>query len=530
MKNVSEFIRQMSELYPNKDSIIAPKRDKYVKYTFLELEQRINKLCHKLSSLDIGAGDKVLILIKPNIDFCVITFALFRLGAVAVFIDPGMPKKMLLKCIHDLKPDILLGLPIIHFLSSLFPKTFSSIRVYITNSRYDGLLRAKSLYQSLETYSCDRDIYIPYEGELAAILFTSGGTGAAKGVEYTHDIFINQTTMLQKEFNLKAQDKDIPGFPLFSFFTLSMGMTSIIPDMNFAKPAKCNPKKIVKNILDHQATFLAGSPAIWERVAKYCVENKIELPSVRFAVMFGAPVSFKIHENFQKILPHGDSATPYGATECLPVTNINGSDVLSKYKSMSQKGAGMCVGHPLKGVELKIIEITEGPINEFKSITELPDERIGEIIVSSENVTKKYYNNEKATSLAKIMQGSKVWHRMGDVGYLKSGQLWFCGRVKHSFRFENHFIFPVCYELIFDELPELEKTALVAGKMGPALFIKSKKKDVQFIQDKINLSKSDFPELTNLKEFYFRKKFPVDIRHNIKIDRTKLSNEIRGVK
>src|SRR5690606_11291367 len=116
----------------------------------------------------------------------------------------------------------------------------------------------------------------------------------------------------------------------------------VIPEMDPTKPASCNPEKIVKNILSHNITFAAGSPAIWERVGNYCLSKKIKLPSLKQVVMFGAPVRVEIHEMYKKILEKGDTYTPYGATECLPVSLISGSEILSKHLEQMLRGFGTC--------------------------------------------------------------------------------------------------------------------------------------------------------------------------------------------
>lgn len=150
---------------------------------------------------------------------------------------------------------------------------------------------------------------------------------AARNVVYTHKIYYEQTRLLQELFSLDENEIDFPCFPLFSLFTLCMGMTSCIPDMNPSQPAKADPKQLVQNIKDNKVTFMAGSPAIWEALGSYCIKNNITLPSVKYLVMFGAPVRNELHKRFSRILPNRTTYTPYGATESLPVANISGQMV-----------------------------------------------------------------------------------------------------------------------------------------------------------------------------------------------------------
>jgi acyl-CoA synthetase (AMP-forming)/AMP-acid ligase II len=533
MNNVSELVRIMANNYPGKKAVVNPLKNSsgYEFYLFSELETKINQFANKFSALGVKPGHKVLFFVKPNLDFCAITFALFRLGATTVFIDPGMPKKNFFKCIEELNPDVLVGIPKVHILAHIFPKAFGSISLFITTAPSNGLLRAKSLYQGLEIMDKNFDIYQAKKTDLAAILFTSGGTGQAKGVEYTHDIFIGQTHMLQKEFNLTHEDIDIPGFPLFSFFTLAMGMTTCIPDMDASKPAKCDPAILYKNIIDNKATFVAGSPAIWERLAYYCRDNNLRIPYVKYLVMFGAPVRSEIHQVFNDALEVGTTYTPYGATECLPIANISGDFILKNTQELSDNGMGICVGKLLDGVSIKIIKPSDTPIHNLSDAEELGAGEIGEIIVTSPNVTKAYYMNFDKTKASKIYDEDTTWHRMGDMGYLKDDVLWFCGRQKHVVNIQEKTFYPVNVESIFNTLPEVKRSALVAHKKKgvPALIIQTypgAKVDKEKLVSTLSIHAKKFNLTKDIELFYFKKDFPVDIRHNIKIDRTLLELEI----
>ena len=538
VNNVSELISYQAKINGHKKSIVYPKRKffryKNYSYTFSELDKRVNKIANKLVKLGVKPGDKVLFFVKPNLDFCAITFALFRMGAISVFIDPGMKRQYFLDSISKLKPDVLIGIPSVHFIRQFFKKNFQSIKVFITTGKF-GFSQTHSLYAALERESEIFTAYNPLESDLAAILYTSGGTGKPKGVEYNHSIFINQTKMLKNEFSLTSDDIDIPGFPLFSFFTLSMGMTSVIPDMDASKPAKCNPKKLYKNIISSKATFIAGSPAIWERLCDYCLKSDLSLEHVKYVVMFGAPVRNQIHLNFSKILPNGTTYTPYGATECLPVANISGKYILENTAHLSDSGLGTCVGVPLEFVNVKIIKQVDSPIEDFSRIEELASYEVGEIIVSSPNVTKAYYQMDQETKNSKIYDGDLVWHRMGDVGYVDdNNKLWFCGRKKHVVKIDSFELYPIQIEAFFNKHPNIKRSALIYLKdsNSAGIVIEPNKSlnsiSQSFRQELLEISNSIQSKI-KIEKFYLKNKFPVDVRHNIKIDRTLLSKEFSGV-
>ncbi len=532
--NIADLLVKRANEQPDKLAIKAPiSRNadgsyNYESKTFKELLATTRSIANGLKSKGLVSGDKAVVFVKPGLDFPAITFALFSLGIVPVFIDPGMGKENLLRSIKQVQPQALIAVPIVHFLRLFKRDTFKSVKCFITTGSltWPGMFSLKSL-KKLPPAEIQTKVN---ENELAAILFTSGGTGIPKGVEYTHKIFSKQTELLQNIFSLTSEDIDIPGFPLFALFTIAMGMTSCIPDMDPSRPADADPAKLVQNILDNQATFVAGSPAIWEKVASYCNDKKITLPSVKYLVMFGAPVRKEVHQNFSKVLTNGTTYTPYGATESLPVANISGKYLLEKTVDLSSKGRGTCVGKPISSMEVKIISITDEILSTVEEMKELRNGQIGEIIVQGDTVTKSYFGMPEKTAEAKIFDGDKFWHRIGDIGYLDDqGYLWFCGRKTHRVETENELMSSIQCESIFNEHQLIEKTALVGVYRGkkyqtPELVVQLKdpsKKSAQLKEELISMA-STHPHTKNIKKIWYHDKFPVDVRHNIKIDRLKL--------
>lgn len=540
--NISTRLTNNAKKTPDKTAVIMPhfhkksERYTYTSLTFKELEILSNKFAQQLSKLGLKAGDKTLLFLRPSLDFHAMAFALFKLGVVPVFIDPGMGKENLLKCIKESAPVGLIAEKEIHFIKLLYKDIFKTIKINVTNGplTWGKMISMKKMKQE-KVQSFNAGAVNPED--TAAILFTSGGTGTPKGVLYTHRIFDQQTTMLQEIYQLTSNDIDMPGFPLFSLFTIAMGMTSCIPDMDPTKPGSCDPKKLVKNIKDQQPTFVAGSPAIWERVADYCIEQNLTLPSIKYVVMFGAPVSVRLHRKFRALLPHGTTYTPYGATEALPVTNISGEFILRNTAHKTDEGHGTCIGKPAPGVEVKIIKITDGMIPQFDPSLEVPVNVIGEIIVKGPTATKEYLNLPEVTRETKIYDGAGFWHRMGDLGFIDSeGLLWFAGRKSHMVITEKENLFPIPVEAIFNKHPAVKRSALVGlgipGKQEPAIVIE--RKDGQYLSGKNrSIFESEllsvarrYPHTKDIQKIYLSKHFPVDVRHNIKIDRLKLKEEI----
>jgi long-subunit acyl-CoA synthetase (AMP-forming) len=248
--------------------------------------------------------------------------------------------------------------------------------------------------------------------------------------------------------------------------------------------------------------------------------------------MAGGPVSGDLLARFETIIDKSCKIyTPYGATEVLPVSLIDRREILDETWSLSNQGKGTCVGHPIPGVEIKIIEISDQPILKWQDVTESGTNVVGEIAVKAEWATQTYFNRQDLTQLAKIEDGNSFWHRMGDLGRLdEKNRLWFYGRKNQRVVTEFETLYTIPCEAIFNQHPDVKRSALVGTgyKTKPVIIIepveriKSQAARQKFTAELLERgAKSSLTQ--SITKVLFHEEFPVDVRHNAKIFREKLS-------
>lgn len=527
--NIAQALHDVATAQAEQVALVTGKKGKYRQWSFGEIQKNSNRFANGLQSNGVQRGDRVMLMVRPSMEFICLTFALFKLGAVVILIDPGMGYKNLLRCIGSVQPEVLIAIPQVQLLARVFAKPFVSVRTRICVGASLGVL-------GIPLEKAGRDAGTEFapvqtrEDELAAIIFTTGSTGPPKGVQYSHGTFFSQLGLIRDYYKIGRGDIDQPGFPLFGLFATALGATAVIPDMDPTKPARVDPERFVRSLLDWKVTYSFGSPAIWNVVSTYCLAHGISLP-VQKILMAGAPVSGALINKMRQIMPPGGEIfTPYGATESLPLTSITGTEILEKTWQQSRKGRGTCVGRALPGMEVDIIKPRDGEIHSWADVEVLPAGEIGEIVAKGPVVTRAYDNNEEETRQAKIVDGRTIRHRMGDMGYLdRQNRLWFCGRKAHRVLTAEGVLYTICCEAIFNEHPLVFRSALVgigeAGNQRPILIVELTEKNVdkkQLFGDLGRLAMEN--EVTKqITTFMIHPAFPVDIRHNAKIFREKLA-------
>jgi acyl-CoA synthetase (AMP-forming)/AMP-acid ligase II len=581
--NIARHLSLMAARQPDYPAVKVPRgragdgRIDYLTLSFAQLDAEVEAWISRFTAKGVRRGDRALVMVRPGLPLIAAAFALFQLGAVPVIIDPGMGRKNFLECVTRSRPRVLLGIPLAQAMSYIFRSAFASIeiRLWVSRSATARLGSSQSKIESRESKMVNSA-----SADLAAVLFTSGSTGTPKGVCYEHGMFDAQVRLVRDTYGIAPGEVDLPLLPIFALFNPALGLTTIVPEIDPSRPATVDPAKIVQAIQQEGVTNTFGSPTLWRKISRYCLDRSITLPTLRRVLMAGAPVPPGLFADVQKILPNGTAHSPYGASEALPVCTISAEEVLGRQgpklrapssnlqtkagpesfgawsldvgtAAQTAAGAGTCVGRPVAEIEVRMIPISAGPVPSLKDTRVLPVGEIGEIIVRGPVVTQSYDQLPGATALAKISDeraltlktkspGAGAWHRLGDTGYLDAqGRLWFCGRKAE--RVETPFgpFFTEQVEPIFNAHPAVRRSALIGlgapGRQRPAIVIEAESpKSIASAAQRRQLARelralaAQYPHTARIRHLFFHPAFPVDVRHNAKIHRLALARWAAG--
>jgi acyl-CoA synthetase (AMP-forming)/AMP-acid ligase II len=345
-------------------------------------------------------------------------------------------------------------------------------------------------------------------------------------------MFDTQVSEIQSMYGIERGEVDLACFPLFALFNSAMGVTTVLPEMDFARPASVDPRKLLASANDWRVTQAFASPAVWRVVGDYCAKTGERIPTLRQVFSCGAPVPADVLRQTLACVADGAKMhTPYGATECLPVATIEANEVLSETAERTDRGAGVCVGRKFDSIDWRIIRITDEPIPAINDAEQLPPGEIGELIVRGPQVSATYVTRTEANLPAKIADQSAIqsWHRTGDVGYFDDlGRFWYCGRKSQRVETERGTLYTECVEAVANTHPDVRRSALVGARsrdrIKPVLIVELEEKCTSDNPDRDVLKMtSSHADMRTIERVLYHDKLPVDVRHNAKIRREELA-------
>lgn len=543
--NVADRLTDLAQQRADDIAIASANGDGYDIITFGDLDHDATLLARGLVAMGVQPGHRIALLVKPGVSFVTLVFAVLRSGATMVLVDAGLGRKNIVRCLELTKPDGFIGIPQAQALRVLLRKRFPNAKLNVTVGRrwfwggqtLDSLQELGNQVSSLPHTNAD---------DPAAIVFTSGSTGPPKGVLYRQETFVTQADEIQRQYGLAPGGSDLACFPLFGLFNVACGVTTVMPEMDFSRPASCDPQKLFRAASDWKVTQAFASPAVWDRLSRHAESHGDSIPTLRQVFSCGAPVpSDVIRRTLAMVHADAELHTPYGATESLPVATIEAQEILTETADRTDQGAGVCVGKRFDSIDWRVIRISDDPIATIDQTEELPTGEIGELIVRGPQVSRRYIadcglwnadsvgvkpeasapGSKDHNALAKIADGDQVWHRLGDVGYLDDQErFWYCGRKSHRVVTAEGTLFTECVEAIANTHPFVARTALVnagGADPSPTLIVEVAPEHISHHDEIVEDLQARLPGVRHV--ILRQVKLPTDVRHNSKINRELLA-------
>lgn len=500
-----------------------------------QLDDRVRRIAAGLSRIGVRKGDRVSLLVQPGPTLTAVIYACLRIGAVVVVADAGLGVKGLTRAVRGSWPDFVIGeLPGLTAARALgWPGVrISAARLAKVTAAALGVSHSLGDIVALGT-----DAPAPPEpgpDDDAAILFTSGSTGPAKGVVYRHRQLSALRDVLAAHFEVTADSGLVTGFAPFALLGPALGTRSVTPDMDVSAPRTLTAIAVAAAVRESASSIVFLSPAAILNVVATADDltqhDRDELARVQTFLSTGAPISGDLLASAGALMPDAVPHTPYGMTECLLVTDITLDGIRD---AAGEPDSGVCVGTPIGGNRVLISALD--PDGQATGAPSAEPHVLGEIVVSAPHL-KDHYDRLWLTDRGAIREtglesdaAGERWHRTGDVGHLDSlGRVWVEGRLPHVIVGDSGPIAPVGAEQDVEKVSAVRRAAVVG--VGPH-GLRQAVAVVETVRATARPGLAD-PELgaavrastdLPLVAVFAVPRLPTDIRHNSKIDRSRLS-------
>ncbi|MBH0009554.1 alpha/beta fold hydrolase [Salinibacterium sp. SWN1162] len=517
-----------------------------------QLADRVSEIAAGLTAIGVRKGQRVSLLVPPGPTLTAVVYACLRIGAIIVVADAGLGVKGLTRAVRGSWPDYVIG----EAPGLAAARTLGWPGVRISTARLPKVsaaaLGVSYSLRDLITLGASTPIPAPPRAEDdAAILFTSGSTGPAKGVVYRHGQLSALRDVLAQHFEVTADTGLVTGFAPFALLGPALGTRSVTPEMDVSAPRTLTAHAVAAAVEASGASMVFLSPAailnVVATAGDLTADDRTELERVRTFLSTGAPISAELLTAAGTVMPNAIAHSPYGMTECLLVTDLTLDGIRA---AAGDANTGVCVGTPIGDNLVRISALDSDGVATGAPSTE--PGVLGEIIISAPHL-KDHYDRLWLTDRAAVREtgiGAETatpdagdasdatnaaanqptrWHRTGDVGHLdEHGRLWVEGRLPHVIVSSTGPIAPVGAEQDVEGVAAVRRAAVVG--VGPHGL-----RQAVAVVETIPTAKRPglaSPELTAavrastmlpLVAVLVVPQLPTDIRHNSKIDRSRLS-------
>jgi malonyl-CoA/methylmalonyl-CoA synthetase len=456
MKNANIYANLRAQFPADLDSI-AVETDNGLHYSWRDIERGSAMMANLLQSLKIPAGSRVAVQVEKSVEAMMLYLATLRAGLVFLPLNMAYQSAEIEYFITNAEPAVVVCSSRNFGWVSKIAFTCGAQSVFSLDDDRTGSLLDRAVHCS-DIHSCSRNS----DGDLAAILYTSGTTGRSKGAMLSHGNMLSNAAMLKDYWGWQKGDVLIHALPIFHVHGLFVAIhAALINGSKMIWLNKFDPKAVIAAM--PRATVFMGVPTLYTRMLSEAALTPEAAKHMRLFIAGSAPLLKETHEEWEQRTGH-KILERYGMSETVMLTsNPYASD--ARYQQQAERRAGT-VGFPLPGVSLRIAG-DDGKV--------LPTDEIGGIQVKGPNVFAGYWRMPEKTKEEFTADG---YFKTGDVGKQDArGYVHIVGRSKDLIISGGYNVYPAEIEGYINEMQGVAESALIGvphpdfGEVGIAVVI-----------------------------------------------------------
>jgi len=512
--NVVDVFHEAAAQWPEAIALIGGRAGHEATATFGELDQRARRIANLLRESGLRPGDGVAVLVPMSIELYAIMVGLLHAGLVPVFAEPAVWRRIMGQGVSGIALRAFIGVPAACALRLLVPALRAIPNAFVAGSWFPGTTSLHAAnHMTPSSLSTSRD-----GRETALITFTSGTTGAPKGVLRSHTLLLATHHILRSHLQLAPGAVQVSILPIFVFTNLGAGAASLIPDADLSRPGAIDARRLLRQIARWRPAGMVASPSLADHLAQAALQDG-GLGSLRRVLIGGAPVFPELLDRFAQAAPNARIFAIYGASEAEPMAVLDRESITESDRQAIRGGSGLLAGRPIPEISLRIVRPVVGGSparrhsSDLDAIALAPGES-GEIIVSGENVSPGYLGGQ-ADRDTKIDVAGTRWHRTGDCGRLDDqGRLWLLGPASAAFLGTDGRCHPLTVDAALSEHRDVARATLMQEGDRTLLVIEPHRRLAPASAARI----AELVPWSGADEVILVDHLPMDRRHNAKID------------
>ena len=446
--NTTDFLNIATAICPDKTAIVY--EDK--RYTFSQLNERVNRLANGLIKLGIKQGDRVAFL-QVNCNQCVETyFAVAKMGAIYLPLNFRAKEKELAYMLDTAEATaILIGDRYIPMIKAIQPEVKSLKNLISIEKKYDDLLYYEDIVQSSPADEVVAEID---EKDTTILMYTAGTTGFPKGVMLSHQSFSSYMLENVSPANPESDESNILTVPLYHVAGIQAMMAAIYGGRTLVMERQFEPEEWMTLVETEKANRAMMVPTMLKQLLDHPDFKKHDLSSLRVITYGAAPMPLPVIRKALEEFPGVSFINAFGQTETASTITALGPEdhVLTGTEEEKERKLKRLasIGKPMPDVEMKVID------DDGKTLE--PNE-VGEILARGPRVMSGYWKDEEKTAKTIDKDG---WVHTGDIGYVdEDGYYFLSGRSSDMIIRAGENISPEELENVIREHPKVEDVAVI---------------------------------------------------------------------